>query len=62
MTCRQYSAPALRRGLRPPAPPHPAKVAGVADWVQDGPVGHDLSRFRFMRFSNGPKTAPGPSP
>ncbi|WP_180995954.1 NAD(P)/FAD-dependent oxidoreductase [Tabrizicola aquatica] len=33
----------------------------VADLVTGGHVGHDLSRFRFARFSDGTKIAPGPS-
>ncbi|MDQ2066999.1 FAD-binding oxidoreductase [Xinfangfangia sp. CPCC 101601] len=33
----------------------------VADLVTGGPVGHDLSRFRFSRFNDGSKIAPGPS-
>ncbi|MFP5478256.1 MAG: NAD(P)/FAD-dependent oxidoreductase [Alphaproteobacteria bacterium] len=33
----------------------------VADLVTGGHVGHDLSRFRFKRFSDGTKIAPGPS-
>jgi glycine/D-amino acid oxidase-like deaminating enzyme len=33
----------------------------VADLVTGGPVGHDLTRFRFSRFSDGSKIAPGPS-
>jgi glycine/D-amino acid oxidase-like deaminating enzyme len=33
----------------------------VADLVTGGHVGHDLSRFRFGRFSDGTKIAPGPS-
>jgi glycine/D-amino acid oxidase-like deaminating enzyme len=33
----------------------------VADLVSGGHVGHDLSRFRFGRFTDGSKIAPGPS-
>lgn len=33
----------------------------VADLVAGNPVGHDLSRFRLSRFSDGSKIAPGPS-
>jgi glycine/D-amino acid oxidase-like deaminating enzyme len=33
----------------------------VADLVTGGHVGHDLSRFRFARFSDGSRIAPGPS-
>jgi glycine/D-amino acid oxidase-like deaminating enzyme len=33
----------------------------IADLVTGGAVGHDLSRFRFARFSDGTKIAPGPS-
>ncbi|MDX5350540.1 MAG: FAD-binding oxidoreductase, partial [Paracoccaceae bacterium] len=33
----------------------------VADLVTGGHVGHDLSRFRFKRFTDGTKIAPGPS-
>ncbi len=33
----------------------------VADLVTGGHVGHDLSRFRFARFTDGTKIAPGPS-
>jgi len=33
----------------------------VADLVTGGTVGHDLSRFRWARFSDGTKIAPGPS-
>jgi glycine/D-amino acid oxidase-like deaminating enzyme len=33
----------------------------VADLVTGGAVGHDLSRFRFARFTDGTKIAPGPS-
>lgn len=33
----------------------------VADLVAGGDVGHDLSRFRLSRFSDGSKIAPGPS-
>ena len=33
----------------------------IADLVTGGHVGHDLSRFRFARFSDGTKIAPGPS-
>jgi glycine/D-amino acid oxidase-like deaminating enzyme len=33
----------------------------VADLVTGGSVGHDLSRFRFNRFTDGTKIAPGPS-
>ncbi|MGI9350799.1 MAG: NAD(P)/FAD-dependent oxidoreductase [Rhizobiaceae bacterium] len=29
--------------------------------VQEKPVGHDISRFRFSRFSDGSKLKPGPS-
>ena len=29
--------------------------------VQDKPVGHDIGRFRFSRFSDGSKLEPGPS-
>ncbi len=33
----------------------------IADLVTGGHVGHDLSRFRFARFTDGTKIAPGPS-
>ena len=33
----------------------------VADLVADRPVGHDLHRFRFARFSDGTRLAPGPT-
>ncbi len=33
----------------------------VADLVAERPVGHDLTRFRLGRFSDGSKIAPGPS-
>ena len=33
----------------------------VADLVAGNPVGHDLSRFRFSRFSDGSKIEMGPS-
>lgn len=33
----------------------------MADLVQGNPVGHDLSRFRFARFSDGSKLKPGPT-
>ncbi len=33
----------------------------IADLVTGGHIGHDLSRFRFARFSDGSKIAPGPS-
>ncbi len=33
----------------------------VADLVAGGAVGHDLSRFRFARFTDGTRIAPGPS-
>jgi glycine/D-amino acid oxidase-like deaminating enzyme len=33
----------------------------VADLVTGGHVGHDLGRFRFARFTDGTKIAPGPS-
>lgn len=33
----------------------------VADLVTGGAVGHDLDRFRFARFTDGTKIAPGPS-
>ncbi len=33
----------------------------VADLVTGGHVGHDLNRFRFARFTDGTKIAPGPS-
>lgn len=33
----------------------------VADLVAGGAVGHDLSRFRLARFSDGSRIAPGPS-
>ncbi len=33
----------------------------VADLVAGGPVGHDLARFRFARFSDGTRIVPGPS-
>jgi glycine/D-amino acid oxidase-like deaminating enzyme len=33
----------------------------VADLVAGWPVGHDLSRFRFSRFSDGSPIRPGPS-
>ncbi|MFM7446595.1 MAG: NAD(P)/FAD-dependent oxidoreductase, partial [Tabrizicola sp.] len=33
----------------------------VADLVMGRPVGHDLSRFRLSRFSDGSRIEPGPS-
>jgi hypothetical protein len=33
----------------------------VADLVTGDHVGHDLHRFRFGRFTDGTKIAPGPS-
>ncbi len=33
----------------------------VADLVSGGRIGHDLSHFRFARFTDGTKIAPGPS-
>lgn len=33
----------------------------IADMVQGNEVGHDLSRFRFSRFSDGSKLRPGPT-
>jgi glycine/D-amino acid oxidase-like deaminating enzyme len=33
----------------------------VADLVSGGPVGHDLSRFRLSRFSDGSRIVPGPA-
>ena len=33
----------------------------VADLVTGGHIGHDLTRFRFGRFSDGSQIAPGPS-
>jgi glycine/D-amino acid oxidase-like deaminating enzyme len=33
----------------------------LADLVTGGNVGHDLSRFRFKRFTDGTRIAPGPS-
>jgi glycine/D-amino acid oxidase-like deaminating enzyme len=33
----------------------------VADLVRGRAPGHDLSRFRFARFSDGSRLAPGPS-
>jgi glycine/D-amino acid oxidase-like deaminating enzyme len=33
----------------------------VADLVTGRPVGHDLSRFRFSRFTDGSRIEPGPS-
>ncbi len=33
----------------------------VADLVTGGAVGHDLSRFRFARFTDGTRISPGPS-
>jgi glycine/D-amino acid oxidase-like deaminating enzyme len=33
----------------------------IADLVTGGHVGHDLSRFRFARFTDGTKIIPGPS-
>jgi glycine/D-amino acid oxidase-like deaminating enzyme len=33
----------------------------VADLVTGGHIGHDLDRFRFKRFSDGTRIAPGPS-
>jgi len=33
----------------------------LADLVTGGTVGHDLGRFRFSRFTDGTKIAPGPS-
>ncbi len=32
----------------------------MADMVRDVDIGHDLSRFRFSRFSDGSKLVPGP--
>jgi glycine/D-amino acid oxidase-like deaminating enzyme len=33
----------------------------LADLVTGGPISHDLSRFRFRRFTDGSRIAPGPS-
>ena len=33
----------------------------LADLVADRPLGHDLTRFRLSRFSDGSRIAPGPS-
>jgi glycine/D-amino acid oxidase-like deaminating enzyme len=33
----------------------------IADLVTGGHLGHDLSRFRFARFTDGTRIAPGPS-
>ena len=33
----------------------------VADLVTGGRIGHDLNRFRFARFTDGTRMAPGPS-
>jgi glycine/D-amino acid oxidase-like deaminating enzyme len=33
----------------------------VADLVTGRPVGHDLTRFRLSRFSDGSRIEPGPS-
>ena len=33
----------------------------IAELAQNKPVGHDISRFRFSRFSDGSKLEPGPS-
>ena len=33
----------------------------VADLVADRPTGHDLSRFRFSRFTDGSKIEPAPT-
>jgi glycine/D-amino acid oxidase-like deaminating enzyme len=33
----------------------------IADLVTGGHIGHDLSRFRFARFTDGTRIAPGPS-
>jgi len=33
----------------------------IATMVQEKPVGYDMSRFRFSRFSDGSKLEPGPS-
>ena len=38
----------------------PAAGRILADLVQNRPVGHDLSRFRFERFSDGSPVIPGP--
>ncbi|WP_051482751.1 NAD(P)/FAD-dependent oxidoreductase [Thioalkalivibrio sp. HK1] len=38
----------------------PAAGRILADLVQNRPVGHDLSRFRFERFSDGSRVSPGP--
>ncbi|WP_372886007.1 NAD(P)/FAD-dependent oxidoreductase [Shimia sp.] len=32
----------------------------MADMVRDAPLGHDLSRFRLSRFSDGSRLVPGP--
>lgn len=39
----------------------PAFGRVIADLVQGRPTGHDLSRFRFGRFSDGSPIVPGPS-
>jgi glycine/D-amino acid oxidase-like deaminating enzyme len=39
----------------------PAVGRVLADLVADRPLGHDLSRFRFARFTDGSVIAPGPS-
>ncbi len=33
----------------------------VADLVTGGDIGHDLTRFRLSRFSDGSKIEPGPT-
>ena len=33
----------------------------VTELVQEKPVIHDISRFRFLRFSDGSKLVPGPA-
>ena len=33
----------------------------VADLVAGNATGHDLSRFRYARFTDGSKIAPGPT-
>jgi glycine/D-amino acid oxidase-like deaminating enzyme len=39
----------------------PAIGRVLADLVTGRPVGHDLSRFRFGRFSDGSLVTPGPA-
>ena len=39
----------------------PAAGRIMADMIQNNNTGHDLSRFRFSRFSDGSKIIPGPS-